>query len=87
MNLSDFMDAYVTNLIRDHTRLCKRFAKAQQYFDNPNIAKSYLVGSFGSYFRKLRSNYKSALASFCFLVNNPNFRATFPECTSSGQDK
>ena len=40
MNLSDFMDAYVTNLIRDHTRLCKRFAKAQQYFDNPNIAKS-----------------------------------------------
>src|SRR5690606_36712663 len=52
----------------------------------PNRAKSYFTGSVGSNFLKLASNSCKALASFCFLVSKFNLRATFPECTSNGQD-
>src|SRR3954470_19758655 len=52
----------------------------------PNKAKSYFTGSVGSNLRRLLSSSASAFASFCFRDIRPSFRATFPECTSSGQD-
>ena len=39
-----------------------------------------------SFFREA-SNSTKAFLSFCLRFSKPNFRATFPECTSKGIDK
>src|SRR5690606_19688535 len=52
---------------------------------NPKSAKSYFTGSSASNFFRLEFNSEAAFQSFCFLFSKPNFRATFPEWTSSGQ--
>src|SRR5690606_15501714 len=33
------------------------------------------------------SSSSKALASFCLRFKSPNFRATFPECTSKGHER
>src|SRR5690606_4243448 len=53
---------------------------------NPNKAKSYFTGTFGSNFLRALSSSARALPSFCLRFNKPNFRATFPEWTSKGQE-
>src|SRR5690606_33335652 len=52
----------------------------------PNKAKSYFTGSLGSNFRNALSNSCKAFWSFCLRFKMPKERATFPECTSKGQD-
>ena len=40
MKLDELINLFLMTLISDHNALCKRFQKAQEFFDNQNISIS-----------------------------------------------